>query len=179
MNDMSTIDEIAELAVFRGIARADLRSLMSLASTVDFPEGSVILREGDPADTALLVLSGRLRASVRAGHQVRKLGTVRPGEVIGEQALFVGRATRSATVTAQGPSRCMIVTRELLKDSATHPGVVAIEKHLLRVMSRRIRRTNQTIREVWHEAQRERRQSSKGRGRSLSERLRGLFREPM
>ncbi len=172
---MSNIDELARIKVFQGVSRSDLRSLLAAASTTRFAEGAVVLREGDPADTALLVLSGRLRASVRAGHQVRQLGGIRPGEVVGEQALFVGASRRNATVTALAPTRCLLISRELLHENATNAGIVAIEKHLLRVMSRRVRRSHKAIREAWHDTQRD--EDRGKRGPTLRERLRGLFRE--
>lgn len=173
---LSSIEEIARIRVFRGVPRGELRALLSMASTTQFPVDSVVLREGDLADDALLVLSGRLRASVRAGHRVRQLGSVRPGEVIGEGALFMGRSRRNATVTATEPSECLLITRDLLIRGGTNAGLVAIEKHLLRVMSRRIRRTNKAILELWHGAQRD---EDKGqRGPRLRDRIRGLFKEP-
>jgi len=80
---LSSIEDIAQIRVFRGVPRGELRALQQMASTTRFPADSVVLCEGDLADHALLLLSGRLRASVRAGHRVRQLGSVRPGEVIG------------------------------------------------------------------------------------------------
>ena len=97
---LSDIEEIAGIRVFQGVPKRELSELARMASITRFPADAVVLREGDPADDALLVVSGRLRASVRAGHRVRKLGSVRPGEVIGEGALFTGRSRRNATVTA-------------------------------------------------------------------------------
>ena len=173
---LSDIEEIAGIRVFQGVPKRELSELARMASITRFPADAVVLREGDPADDALLVVSGRLRASVRAGHRVRKLGSVRPGEVIGEGALFTGRTRRNATVTALEPSVCMLITRDLLTRGSTNAGVVAIEKHLLRVMSRRIRRTHKNIRDMWHGAQRD---QDKGRpGPTLRDRIRGLFKEP-
>lgn len=174
---MSEIEELARIRVFRGVSKRDLRELVTAASIARFSADEVVLLEGDPADSALLLISGRLRASVRAGHTVRKLGSIRPGEVVGEPALFCADSRRNATVTAVEPSRCMAISRELLLAHPTNAGVVAVEKHLLRVMSRRIRRTHKAIREVWHRTQRD--EDTGKRGPTLRERLRGLFREPM
>ncbi|MDP7114121.1 MAG: hypothetical protein QGH45_19275 [Myxococcota bacterium] len=89
----------------------------------------------------------------------------------------MGRSRRNATVTATEPSECLLITRDLLTRGATNVGVVAIEKHLLRVMSRRIRRTNKEIREMWHGAQRDQDQGRSGP--RLRDRIRGLFKEPV
>jgi len=174
---VSDIEELARNRVFRGVSKRDLRELLAAASIARFRPDEAVLREGDPADSALLLISGRLRASVRAGHRVRKLGSIRPGEVIGESTLFSGDARRNATVTAVEASRCMEISRDLLLQHPTNAGIVAIEKHLLRVMSRRIRRTHKAIREAWHGTQRD--EDSGKPAPTLRDRLRGLFREPM
>jgi CRP-like cAMP-binding protein len=57
--------------------------------------GTVLLREGAPGDSLLIVASGHVRVS-KDGQDLAKLG---PGMVIGEIALITG-APRSATVTA-------------------------------------------------------------------------------
>lgn len=59
------------------------------------PKGSLLMKEGDPGDSLLIVASGHVNVS-KAGTQLAKLG---PGMVLGEIALITGGA-RSATVTA-------------------------------------------------------------------------------
>ena len=67
---------------------------------VELPGGAVLMEEGDPGDSAYLLLSGRLRVYVRtedgAPRMVREIAR---GEVVGEMSLFTGEP-RSATVVA-------------------------------------------------------------------------------
>ena len=58
-------------------------------------EGSVIFREGDPADEFVIVSSGRVR--VEAGGDV--LGEVGPGEALGEVAALLGRRHAATAIT--------------------------------------------------------------------------------
>jgi len=69
------------------------------ARRVTLSAGERLFRQGDPADAAYVVVSGRLRVFVAAGDHVRRLGDVGRGETVGELALLAD-APRSATVVA-------------------------------------------------------------------------------
>ncbi|MDH3682012.1 MAG: patatin-like phospholipase domain-containing protein [Acidimicrobiia bacterium] len=79
---------------------SDVRQrLAALVSRRDLDPGDVLVEEGTTGDAAFLVVAGRLSASV-AGVPV---GTIGPGETVGEMALLTG-ARRTATVMAKRPS---------------------------------------------------------------------------
>ena len=59
------------------------------------------MRQGDPGDSLLLVLSGRLTIS-KDGVEIAEIGQ---GSVVGELAVFAA-APRAATVTAAGTASC-------------------------------------------------------------------------
>ncbi len=62
--------------------------------------GENLFRQGDPADAAYIVVSGRLRAAVEnAENGEQLLAEMGPGEMVGEMALLTG-GSRSATVYA-------------------------------------------------------------------------------
>ncbi len=66
---------------------------------VRFPKGTVMFRQGDPADCMYLIESGKLEVSVRtANGNDLVVGTLGEGELVGEMALVVD-LRRSATVT--------------------------------------------------------------------------------
>lgn len=69
-------------------------------TTVNLHGGEVLMRQGDPSDSIYLVLSGRLRASMRdADDQVITLGEIGRGEPIGEMGV-ISEEPRGATITA-------------------------------------------------------------------------------
>lgn len=149
---MNDVDTIASLYVFRSVARPEIEALCALAPPQDFAVDSVIFRQGEPADHALLVVEGRLEATVEAGGKIRRVGEIGPGEVVGEQALFHTEGRRSATVAALQPSRCLVVSRSLLEKGGENKAVVALETYLLGSLARRIRSTNRTLMQAWKEA---------------------------
>jgi SulP family sulfate permease len=71
------------------------------------PEGTVLIRQGDPPDALFVLESGLLRVELTTAEGVRRrLSTVRPGVVVGEMALYTG-TPRTADVVAQSP--CVVL----------------------------------------------------------------------
>lgn len=69
--------------------------LLSSATEIDLPKGTVLYREGDPVDgTFCLLLFGKLEVE-QAGMII---GEVSEQEILGEVAFFSMTGTRSATV---------------------------------------------------------------------------------
>ncbi|HEX5101748.1 MAG TPA: Crp/Fnr family transcriptional regulator [Polyangiaceae bacterium] len=64
-----------------------------------FPAGTVLFRDGEPADFAYLLQTGRVRLFKQVGAMERSLRVVRGGELFGESALKPG-ATRRTTAVA-------------------------------------------------------------------------------
>jgi len=165
------VDRLSQLYLFREVPRAALESLALSATTVRFAEGDTVFQQGTPADVALLLAEGRLTVHVLGPQGAdRVLGELRPGEVVGEQALLMSGASRSATVRAAEPCAGLLLSRELLERGQQNPAVVAIEQHLIASLVRRIRKTNQTIQGVWKAEE-----VPAPQPRSLGERLRALF----
>ena len=68
---------------------------------VRFGPGEVVFREGEPSRTVLLIEEGEVEVAKAAGAGEVVLGTVGPGEFVGEMGVIEGRP-RSATVRARG-----------------------------------------------------------------------------
>jgi len=74
-------------------------------------EGTVLIRQGDPPDDMFVLESGRLRVELTTPEGARRrLGTVRPGVVVGEIALYTG-VPRTADVIAETPSIVLELSR--------------------------------------------------------------------
>lgn len=89
--------ELSRTALFEGCTDADLAVLTrALTGVRRFGEGEVICVEGEVADRWWIVADGQADATWRGLY----LGTILPGETIGEVALLDGKP-RTATVTAR------------------------------------------------------------------------------
>ena len=98
-------------ALKRDVERA-LRGGLSLGTRA-FRAGTVILREGDPADAAYIVTRGRCEAYKTVAGERRALREMGAGDVFGEMALLSSRP-RSASVVALDDVTAIVVTREAL-----------------------------------------------------------------
>jgi len=97
--------ELAEHALCRGLAPEQVQQLDALLSTCAVEPGGRIVREGAPADELYLLMSGEVSVTVPvADGTARRLATLQPGMVFGEAAVL-GRARRTADVTADTPTR--------------------------------------------------------------------------
>jgi CRP-like cAMP-binding protein len=93
---------LAACPLFRGIDEAGVANLAAVATTVDFPAGHVIARQGEIGTGFFVVVSGMVRV-VRDGEVVARLG---PGEFFGELSVL-DRMPRNATVSAEEPTTCL------------------------------------------------------------------------
>lgn len=86
--------------LFDGLSESAFEALVGRVALVEIGHDEVVVREGEPADAAYIVLSGSLRVVTHSadGHEV-SLGTLAPGTHFGEQGLLDGPAgVRTATV---------------------------------------------------------------------------------
>ncbi len=169
---MSNPAILSNMSVFRDVPQKALGELCILAPPVNFSVGATVFEQGKTSDVALLLIEGRLEVEVESSGKVRQVGQIRPGEIVGEQALFSRGGERSATVRAGSPSKCLLLSNETMERAHSNPAIVAIERHLLATLARRIRRTNQEIQKVWKEAGDMAPPDGK---RRFADRLRGLF----
>jgi CRP/FNR family transcriptional regulator, cyclic AMP receptor protein len=93
---------LASCPLFKGIDAAGLAKIADLATSVDFPAGHVIARQGEIGTGFFVIVSGEVRV-IRDGAVVAHLG---PGEFFGELSVL-DRMPRNATVTAEAPTSCL------------------------------------------------------------------------
>jgi CRP/FNR family transcriptional regulator, cyclic AMP receptor protein len=94
-----------------------------------YATGQVIIKEGDKTNTnyMLWILDGETTFEASAAHEsgpiiVTVLG---PGTALGEMGLMDG-AARSLTCTASAPTRCAVLTKQMLQTMCSnHPEVAA------------------------------------------------------
>jgi hypothetical protein len=104
----ATVGRVARLPLFAGVPPAALEVAIARLEPVPVSAGTVVVREGDPADRFYIIESGRfavdqLDPGTRLPRRLRVMG---PDEVFGELGLMHG-APRSATVTAETDGRLL------------------------------------------------------------------------
>lgn len=127
------LDLLHRIPLFSGFDRRKLERLGMLADEIEVPEGRCLMAEGDRGEEMFVIVSGRVRVE-REGQRLNTLGA---GDFFGEIALVDG-GPRTATVTAEEPSRLLVIThREFRSMMEEFPEVAA---EVLNALAHRIRR---------------------------------------
>ena len=120
--------------VFSVLPRELLDPILALGSERAYADGEAIMRIGEPGAELLLVLEGTVRVE-RPGRSL----TLGAGELIGEIEVLDPDAGRIADIHAEGPVRCLSVTRaELLVALESDPRAAIA---LIEVLAARFRET--------------------------------------
>ena len=122
-------------AALRHLAPEPLERLLATAQPHAFPEGEVLLAEGEPAEKLLLLLEGRVEVvggSEDGGGY--RIAVREAGDWLGEGALFPGDM-RSATVRAQTAALVLEIDPKVLLDAVC--GNVESVMDLLQTQNRR------------------------------------------
>ena len=106
------LQDIRKSPLFEGLSDHELRELMDNARPVSLRAGEVLMKQGEPGDTAFIVVNGELEITKQSGQSLIKIDVRGSGEIIGEMALL-SQAPRSATVTAVTDSETLCISKEV------------------------------------------------------------------
>jgi CRP-like cAMP-binding protein/Zn-dependent protease len=98
---------------FDGVPSEELRDLLRTVHRVEMPAGARIVAQGEAAEDAYVVVSGRVEVIDEGPERV--LATLGQGALFGEAAL-VGNSTRNATVRALEKTVLLVLARAPLLD---------------------------------------------------------------
>jgi signal transduction histidine kinase len=101
--------------LFEGLSDQELQHLVDNAKPVSLREGEVLMTQGEPGDTAYVVIEGGFEIQKQSGPSVIKIDVRKPGEIIGEMALL-SNAPRSATVVAVCDSETLCISQEAFEN---------------------------------------------------------------
>ncbi|HSA54983.1 MAG TPA: Crp/Fnr family transcriptional regulator [Gemmatimonadaceae bacterium] len=119
----STIDELAKLPFGVGLPRDALHLLCQRSVERRYRAGQVLFRVGGTPAGIHVVLEGRVRVVREVAGRRQVLHTELSGGTLGEVPLFSG-GSYPATAIAAEPSRCLLLSREVIAAAiAAHPEV--------------------------------------------------------
>ena len=102
---------VSRLPLFAGVPATALQAAAARLEPVPVTAGTVVIREGDPADRFYLIQTGRFAVDQldRGTGVERRLRVMGPDEVFGELGLM-HQAPRSATVTAETDAQLLALS---------------------------------------------------------------------
>ena len=143
------VEKLSRLSLFRNVPQESLERLLKVCLFTRYFITDQVFVQGSAANQALLLVEGRLEVSVKGSGTHHHVGIIYPGEVVGEQALFVSGGRCNASVFANQASVCLILSPELFQSNNNDPAIAALERHLIATLTRRIRKTNLEIQKAW------------------------------
>ena len=114
-----------------------------MMDTVTFPKGTTIFDEGEPGDRLYIIVDGKIKLARHAPDgRENLLSVMGPSDMFGELSIFdPGPRTSSAVCVTE--VTCATMDSTMLRTWIdTHP---EISQQLLRVLARRLRRTNASL----------------------------------
>ena len=142
--ERSEVDKIlARAGMFQGVDPGAVSELTSQLHPVDFRSGHTVFAEGEPGDRLYIIISGKVKIGRRSPDGRESLFTILgPSDMFGDLSVFdPGPRTSSATTLTE--------TRVVPMDRAAVRAWIAdrpeIAERMLRVLARRLRRTNHSL----------------------------------
>jgi CRP/FNR family cyclic AMP-dependent transcriptional regulator len=135
------VDEVlAKAGLFQGVSAEDAEALAAQFEYQEFPRGAVVFHEGEPGDSLYIVLAGKIKLGRRtADGRESLIAVMGPSDQFGELSTF-DPGPRTATAQAVTDARLARIPKAALRSwIATRPNIA---EQLLRVLARRLRRTN-------------------------------------
>jgi len=109
------------LPMFRGLAAEDQQRIADLASLRDFSKGDVLFEEGDPAETLMLILEGRVKIVRHGNAGDTILEIFGAGEPIAALAVYNGIPYPSSGVAMDRVALLCLPKREYFDLLERHP----------------------------------------------------------
>jgi len=135
------VDDILRRAgIFQGVDPEAVEALASEFEISDAPRGMILFNEGEPGESLYIVLAGKVKLGRRSSDGRENLVAIMgPSDQFGELSLF-DPGPRTATATVVTDARVAVLPKEALQAWVRDRPQIALQ--LLRVVARRLRRTN-------------------------------------
>jgi CRP/FNR family transcriptional regulator, cyclic AMP receptor protein len=101
------VEMLKRVPLFARCSNKELGEIATITDEIDLPEGKVLTKEGASGREFFVLIEGN--AEVR--RKRRKVGTLGPGDFLGEIAL-VTKVPRTATVKTTSPVRALVVSEQ-------------------------------------------------------------------
>ncbi len=136
-------DPLARAGIFQGVDQSAVQALRAALEPVHFPRAHVIFAEGELGDRLYIVLSGKVKIGRKSPDgRENLLAVFGPADMFGELSIF-DPGPRTSTATTVTEVNAVSMDRAALREWITKRPEIA--EQLLRVIARRLRRTNNML----------------------------------
>lgn len=144
---MDLIAALGSTALFGGVSREDLESLVPALRSHTFRKGTYVFHEGDGGNALFLIQSGQVKISrMGRGGDEAVYAVLAAGDTFGEIGLLTEDGVRTADAQAMELTQCLALPREaFLTFLERQPAVM---KHVIRLLARYVQQLDQNFAEV-------------------------------
>ncbi|GGM05445.1 Crp/Fnr family transcriptional regulator [Nakamurella endophytica] len=136
-------ETLARAGIFQGVDPDSALALGSQLESADYPRGSSIFQVGELGDRLYIILSGKVKLGRNSPDgRENLLAIMGPSDMFGELSVF-DPGPRTSSATAVTDVRLATMDRAALREWITKRPEIA--EQLLRVLARRLRRTNNNL----------------------------------
>lgn len=126
---MDINEEVSRLSQIPMLSKVETCKLKLLAFTsklMEYQEGEILFKEGDPADCAYLIMSGQVEIYVGNSEEAEVIVTRGENDLIGEMAI-ISKQTRSASVRAKGKVTVLRIDDDVFLQLLSSDSEVALD----------------------------------------------------
>jgi len=143
---------LRKVPMFGGLSPAELKLLAFTSRLLRFAPGDILMRKGDRADCAYVILEGEVEIMGQTSAGEFVVAVMGVNAAVGEMGVLTD-APRSATVRARGAVTALRITAEVFLRLASENPAGAL--HVMRQLSTRLAselRVSEALREQLHSA---------------------------
>ena len=142
------LNELREEIIFSLLDDEDIEKVTPFFQLIEYPEKTVVFREGDPGDFVGFVIAGKVEVKKQTEFKGNQLiiALLTKGAMVGELSIFDNRK-RSATVEAVEDTTLLLLRHDSLEaliQEFPYTGV-KILKGLIRILSLRLRKATERL----------------------------------
>jgi CRP-like cAMP-binding protein len=143
VDDRINREVLVKAGIFQGVEPSAVAALTRQLQPVTFPRGHTVFAEGEPGDRLYIIVSGKVKIGRRSPDGRENLLTIMgPSDMFGELSIF-DPGPRTSTATTITEVRAVSMDRDALRSWIRDRPEIAAQ--LLRVLARRLRRTNNNL----------------------------------
>lgn len=136
IDQIEKVETMKKSAVFADLPIEDIVIIADILLEIEFPEGHIIFREGEPGDKMYIIVSGQVIIEKGQGKDIEMTLTLGSGECFGEMAILDG-LPRSASVKVTKPANLLAIEREDFRELLrVYP---EISLNVIQILSGRLR----------------------------------------
>ena len=117
------LEKLRRVWPFSELAAGVVRQIAAMTAERRYETGEVLLRQGDPCQSLLVLVEGAVDVQVEDCGKRHAIATVRTAAVLGEMSLL-GHSPCTASVIAAGPVRALVIPRSELERLASEQPVI-------------------------------------------------------